>query len=323
MATVHAQRADLEGFDQIADEAAAWDIDFRLLGTGNGSGVIEAIATGRAIVQRNRFGWNLHQCGVAPDGFRTFGVAADENQHFPWNGYAFEGDSILSFPADGAFESVSDSGFHVYSLSFGEELVQNTAEVLGLHFSGNSLPPASASEASAEPMRGIRDTLRRILETSRQSEIPGSDEQHGLARVIEWKLLSQILKALSASRPSKRPGARLRALALQRSMAFIEQAAGRPVTVRELCQVSGVSWRTLDYAFKENYGLGPKAYLRTRRLNGAHAELRDTSPENVKVARVAGRWGFWHMGQFAADYRKLFGELPSETLHGRDGGEPA
>ena len=32
------------------------------------------------------------------------------------------------------------------------------------------------------------------------------------------------------------------------------------------------------------------------------------------VAEVASRWGFWHMGQLAADYRQLFGELPSETL---------
>ena len=36
----------------------------------------------------------------------------------------------------------------------------------------------------------------------------------------------------------------------------------------------------------------------------------------VTVAEVAGRWGFWHMGQMAADYRKLFDELPSQTLRG-------
>jgi AraC family ethanolamine operon transcriptional activator len=27
----------------------------------------------------------------------------------------------------------------------------------------------------------------------------------------------------------------------------------------------------------------------------------------------ANNWGFWHMDRFAADYRRQFGELPSET----------
>ena len=36
---------------------------------------------------------------------------------------------------------------------------------------------------------------------------------------------------------------------------------------------------------------------------------------DTKILNIANDWGFWHMGQFAADYKSLFGELPSETLH--------
>jgi AraC family ethanolamine operon transcriptional activator len=32
------------------------------------------------------------------------------------------------------------------------------------------------------------------------------------------------------------------------------------------------------------------------------------------VQDVAAAWGFWHLSQFATDYRKLFGMRPSETL---------
>jgi AraC family ethanolamine operon transcriptional activator len=32
------------------------------------------------------------------------------------------------------------------------------------------------------------------------------------------------------------------------------------------------------------------------------------------VAVVAANWGFWHPGQFAKDYKQLFGENPSETV---------
>jgi AraC family transcriptional regulator, ethanolamine operon transcriptional activator len=34
----------------------------------------------------------------------------------------------------------------------------------------------------------------------------------------------------------------------------------------------------------------------------------------VQVQRIASHWGFWHAGQFAHDYKQLFGENPSDTL---------
>ncbi len=37
------------------------------------------------------------------------------------------------------------------------------------------------------------------------------------------------------------------------------------------------------------------------------------SDPSIKIADVvANPWGFWHLGQFAADFRRQFGELPSQ-----------
>lgn len=41
------------------------------------------------------------------------------------------------------------------------------------------------------------------------------------------------------------------------------------------------------------------------------------------INEAAQRWGFWHAGEFAADYRLLFGELPSQTLGSRSALLPA
>ena len=42
-------------------------------------------------------------------------------------------------------------------------------------------------------------------------------------------------------------------------------------------------------------------------------ELQNASSADL-ISTVAGQYGFWHMGQFAADYKRIVGEFPSETL---------
>jgi len=39
------------------------------------------------------------------------------------------------------------------------------------------------------------------------------------------------------------------------------------------------------------------------------------------VQDIAVRWGFWHPSELSAEYKRQFGELPSQTLRdARDGG---
>ena len=108
---------------------------------------------------------------------------------------------------------------------------------------------------------------------------------------------------------------RSRAKVIRSAQDVIHGRAAEPLTVMELCQQTGVSERTLEYAFQERFGVSPKRYLMMYRFHGVRRALRQSDPSATKIADVANTWGFWHMGQFAADYRKLFSELPSQTLH--------
>ena len=94
---------------------------------------------------------------------------------------------------------------------------------------------------------------------------------------------------------------------------MIARSSDEPLKVHEICASLGVSQRTLQYAFREQLDVTPKQYLQAVRLNGVRRDLRRSGP-TARIADTANHWGFWHMGQFAGDYRRHFGELPSETL---------
>lgn len=105
-----------------------------------------------------------------------------------------------------------------------------------------------------------------------------------------------------------------RARSVRRAEELMRASLQNPLGVVELCGALGVSDRTLRLVFREHFGCGPMAYYRGLRLNAARARL--VADPAGSVAAAARAFGFTHLGNFAADYRRLFGESPSETGRG-------
>lgn len=93
----------------------------------------------------------------------------------------------------------------------------------------------------------------------------------------------------------------------------------RPVYTDDLCQALGVSASALHEAFHSVFGISPHRYLKLRRMSLVRAALLSPSGPWRSVKAAALSYGFWHLGQFAQDYREIYGELPSTTL-ARSGG---
>jgi len=86
-----------------------------------------------------------------------------------------------------------------------------------------------------------------------------------------------------------------------------------PITTADLARVAGVSARTVQTAFRDHRGCSPKEFLKERRLELAHLTLLAARP-GATVTAIAHDCGLQHLGQFSVDYRRRFGESPSETL---------
>lgn len=103
---------------------------------------------------------------------------------------------------------------------------------------------------------------------------------------------------------------------IRRAVTFIEEHAHDPITVPLIAAAVGCSVRTLHRGFEEHLDTTPVAYLTRVRLDRTHRELLAATPELASVSDIASRWGFEHLGRFAARYRSAFGKLPSHTLRG-------
>ena len=105
--------------------------------------------------------------------------------------------------------------------------------------------------------------------------------------------------------------------------AHLRAHLARPIYTEELCAALDVAPATLAAAFHAAFGVSPHRFLKLRRLALVRAGLLGGAPEGGPaplVKSVALAHGFWHLGQFAAEYRAMYGETPSETLARARGG---
>ena len=159
-------------------------------------------------------------------------------------------------------------------------------------------------------LAGFRDWLSRVLQ--RAFDNPQALEHAAAIASLEEDLLHWLTLICAPS--DSNPHTARRRQGLGRALEYLRTADVSRVSVADLCREAQVSERTLRYAFHDELDLSPLAFLRRLRLHAARRELMNAEGALPRVTDVANRQGFLELGRFAADYRHLFGELPSETL---------
>jgi len=145
--------------------------------------------------------------------------------------------------------------------------------------------------------------------------VESAPEGHDLARALDDALASQVRRVLETSVPTPETSMRTqRAAAVARACRFIDSYLGKPISLAELCARCDVGVRTLEYGFRQFYDTTPIGFIKSQRLSRTHAALARADAQPMSISAIARRMGFTHMGQYAQDYRSLFGESPTMTL---------
>jgi AraC-like DNA-binding protein len=133
-------------------------------------------------------------------------------------------------------------------------------------------------------------------------------------RAWDCRVLDTWLADVTAPDHGFTPAMRHRAARAAES--FLRENLDRPVSIAELCLVTGVPKRTLLLGFTDSFGIPPLDFHRRLRLNAARRHLAGSRTGETTVTDTALRWGFDHFGRFSVDYRRMFGESPIATLRG-------
>ena len=300
--------------DEHAENLSAWDQRYEQLGRGRFIGRLDELWLDGLQLFRERTSHDVLETGSPWPGARTFGIPLAMCGTAVYCGKPMPPDMLLTLGPQDSLEFRTPSVLDIVGLSWSADALSAfTLDLEGIDIEdelrGRRLLPVAP--AALAGLRGFMTHLFELLETS-ASQLDNPQ----VARGLRHTLLERVVGAVRDAQPEPPQTftASVRRGIVQRARDYALSRPDEPVTVVELCGALKISRRTLQTCFHEMLGLSPHQYLRTLRLNGMRRDLRSSVVGQVSVQEVAARWGFWHLSSCAADYRRLFGELPSATL---------
>ena len=285
------------------------------------SGFVLGRATRKWAVKRCRLSSSVLEHGVdaapwaasgsAAQGAVTFAFAGSPDARLRADGRDVPEDVVFLWPAVARVSIVALRPADVIVVSVAE----STLTALAAEATGLSRPVESAASffVGQEQVARVRALAFRVLEEAEAAMPAGLSPEASSS--LEQALLGELVTLATDPRFARLSGtSRIdRRTVLEKVERHLDARPSEPVYVADLCEATGLAERTLRFILVEQYGTSPIRLLRCRRLCQLRRHLRAECGGAGSLARIASRFGFRHMGTLAADYRALFGELPSET----------
>ncbi|MHA3903614.1 helix-turn-helix domain-containing protein [Castellaniella sp. WN] len=294
-----------------AHNLSQWEQSYSQFSPGRFEGrLTELWLPGMQIFQESANQALRQSCAAWPDAL-WFGLPAPGAAASRLDAQPIENDTLLFRQGGREFELSTPEHYGIYGIVVGKALLDEHfpyADALRLPDHGGTLrvPP---------------ELFQAIFGTLRQALFPTDPRPAATPRQIldlRETVLDQLGAALAHGTPPPRDAHHSR---IRHSHQVVEQACelvlaqpDQRLSIADLCRQMHVSRRTLQYCFQAVAGMSPLTYLRILKLNQVRRKLRSADDPAGRVTRIAMTWGFEHLGQFSRDYRRLFGELPSNTL---------
>lgn len=301
--------------DELTERAHClkWQLDYVQLERGSFQADILSYSCQNVQMIRTQYSRGIRCFGQSPLGKMAIVLPLSPPDVWSWHGYELSPEQFLLQTVNQGVDHCRWGTFPLAVVLFSlDELLtiaDSMEETIAIErLLGNDFvfhPPLP-------PLKEMRQFLAGTFQTLAQQKERGLGLSSQCQTLLCQALTLQALSLLAAPSPLVKPLSRYSLV--KQAETLIRENSDRPLTVYDLCTQLHVSERTLRYGFREVFGIGPKAYLQNYRLHRARECLKSSSRQEITVMAIAHQWGFWHLGQFSQDYKKMFGELPSVTL---------
>ncbi|MEX3915172.1 helix-turn-helix domain-containing protein [Paraburkholderia sp. BR10872] len=302
--------------DEQARNLVGWRQTYDQLAAGRFVGTLTELPLDTMKVFRETTSHTLRQaCEVRGDAW-WFGIPVAREGEARIDALAFGAQAFALRPGNVEFELLTPAQFSIYGVVVRGDVLRHYAATVERTAFEERLTGAPVVQAAAACIERLCARLARCLDDGGQAHenVPVSPLSNVERNALQAEGLAALFDACAGSEGEgavAEPASRRRWIVAQ-ARDYVLAHRGRPVGVPELCEQLHVSRRTLQYCFQDVLGMAPATYLRALRLNGARRDLCGRAAGSVQD--VAAAWGFWHLSQFATDYRRMFGMRPSEAL---------
>lgn len=304
--------SELQVVDEINDlnQEAGWQTEYRQLCSGPFHALFWYGETNVFSFTREFLKGPLEVMAADQDDVFALMINRPSLGELRFNGIHMDyGDAFLFMPGV-EFRAHTKSNISLDSLSIPVSRVADVAEAFDLEWPGFIPGHSRKLKLPREAVDGFTQSLDATL-----SDDPAEQVLADARSVQALELfVRSVLSPLDAQGSHKqRPGLGSRRN-FQNALEFIEANLGVRFSLADLCRHTEVGIRTLERQFVRETGVPPVTYIKARRLNAARRMLLAADPAEASVTHIAHEHGISHMGRFSVEYRRFFGEQPSETL---------
>ena len=291
-----------------------WQLEYNILSHQDFRASLNMFSDTFFAISRISLQGKLVHRGFAPIGFRTFIIPINYNDKFIWYNKGASGNELLIFPKSGELNAVTFNNFDAIIVSIENNLLEDKLKGMDFYkqdivFGKDEKELFLSKTFSKEFYTLASYFLNKHIKNTGFSDNKSKKHIELVNQIID-DLLNYIQYPIFRE---QKKIASVRETALKDAVYFIHNNKESVFSVKELSILTNVSERTLLYAFKDKYNTTPSEYIKSYRLNKVKNELFSLKGQPANIATIAGKYQFWHMGQFAKDFKKKFGVLPSDV----------